>query len=68
MTYTEADVDRLGDRLANADMDPGELRALHALLKFAAHYSTDLSGLEDSGDPSGLKQVLHRILFEPVLA
>ncbi len=64
MSYTETDVDRLGERLDAIDLAEGERAALEALMAFAARKPSELSGLGNLDSAERYQQVLNEILFD----
>ena len=64
MSYTETDVERLGERLAAIDLDQGERAALDALMTFAARTPTEIEALASGDCPNRYKTVLPEILFD----
>lgn len=64
MSYTETDVDRLGQRLDAFDLEPGERAALEALVSFAARKPSELDACPTT-EGMWFRSVLPEILFEP---
>lgn len=69
MSYTQADVARLGEVLESIDLGDGERAALEALVGFAARKPSELEALSHACPAErrqGYCHVLNEILFEPV--